>query len=466
MNPRQILSALRARYKAALVAALVAFAGVMMASELLPKQYTAETSVVVDIQAQDPIATLLLPTHMQRGTMGTQVDIIKSDRVARKVVRLLRLGESEAVKRSWQDATSGRGKLEDWVSSGLQKALTVTPSRDSNIITISFRGTDAVFVAAAANGYAQAYIEASVELKVEPAKQYADWFSEQAKVLRENVERSQARVSEFQQKSGIVVTTESLDFEMTRLNELAAKLNAAQAETRDALSREKSGAGRIETLPDVMQNSVVSGLRTNANQLEVKLKEAEVNLGRNHPQYRRMESELAEVKRRLAAEQGYVASIYSTNADTGRAKEAELRAALEKQKKKLLDMKNQRDEIAVLLRDVETAKKAYEAVTNRLNQANLESQANRTNVSVLTPAIEPIQPSFPKPATQMLLIALAFAVVLAGATAVGLEMLDRRVRSVADLAEMLQLPVLGVIEPAGYRPRLGFGRRSTALVVK
>jgi chain length determinant protein EpsF len=465
MNPRQLLRALRARYKAALVAAIIGFAAVMAGSELLPKQYTAETSVVVDMGAQDPIATLLLSTPLQRGSMGTQVDIIKSDRVARKVVRLLRLGESEAVKKSWQEATEGRGKLEDWLSKGLQKGLTVTPSRDSNVITISFRGTDPTFVAAAANAYAQAYIEASVELKVEPAKQYADWFTDQAKVLRESVEKAQSRLSEFQQKSGIVVTAESLDFEMVRLNELAAKLTAAQGETRDALSKEQSGTGRVDTLPEVMQNSVVAGLRSNVNQLEVKLKEAEVNLGRNHPQYQRMTSELAEVKRKLEAEVKHVGAIYSTNAATGRAKEAELRAAVEKQKKKLLDMKNQRDEIAVLQRDVETAKKAYEAVTNRLNQANLESQANRTNVSVLTPATEPIQPSFPKPPEIMLLIAAGLAVVLACGAAMGLEMLDRRVRSTDDLVEMLQLPVLAVIEPE-RRLRLGFRGRGTALVVK
>jgi uncharacterized protein involved in exopolysaccharide biosynthesis len=284
-------------------------------------------------------------------------------------------------------------------------------------------------------------------------------------VLRESVEKAQSRLSEFQQKSGIVVTAESLDFEMVRLNELAAKLTAAQGETRDALSKEQSGTGRVDTLPEVMQNSVVAGLRSNVNQLEVKLKEAEVKLGRNHPQYRRMVSELAEVKHKLEAEVKHVGEIYSTNAATGRAKEAELRAAVERQKKKLLDMKNQRDEIAVLQRDVETAKKAYEAVTNRLNQANLESQANRTNVSVLTPATEPIQPSFPKPLEIMLLIAAGLAVVLACGTAMGLEMLDRRVRSTDDLVEMLQLPVLAVIEPE-RRLRLGFRGRGTTLVAK
>ena len=87
----------------------------------------------------------------------------------------------------------------------------------------------------------------------------------------------------------------------------------------------------------------------------------------------------------------------------------------------------------------------------------------QTNVSVLTPAIEPIEPTFPKPLWQMLLMAAALGVVLGCGSAFGLELIDRRIRSPEDLAEMLQLPVLAVIEP-GRRPRwLGF-RRARALL--
>jgi chain length determinant protein EpsF len=466
MNPKQLLLILRARYRISVAVLLITVVSVAIVSELTPRQYTAETSVMVDIRSPDPISTVLLPPTMNPGSVGTQIDIIKSDRVARKVVRMLRLADSPTVKQTWQDSTGGRGKLEEWMSARLQRGVSVNPSRDSNIINISFRGTDPAFVAAVANAFAQAYIEASVELKVEPAKQYADWFAEQAKVLRENVERAQARVSEFQQKVGIVATEESMDFELTKLNELSARLTTAQAETRDALSKQRSGGAGIDTLPEVMQNTLVGTLRGNVASLEIRLKEVAVNLGVKHPQYQRMESELAEMKRKLAAEESRVASSYSTTSAIGRAKEAELRAAIEAQKKKLLDMKNQRDEIAVLLRDVDTAKRAYEAVTNRFNQTTLESQANRTNVSVLNPAVEPTQPSFPKPLEQMLLMALALGAVLACAAAYGVELLDRRIRSPDDLAEMLQLPVLGVIESARGPLRLGLARRAAALIAR
>ena len=467
MNPRQLLLILRARYKAVIGVLVFAVAAALLVGEFTPRRYTAETSIMVDIRAPDPIASLLLPSAMNAGSVGTQIDIIRSDRVAKKVIRMLRLAEGASVKEAWTAATEGKGKIEDWMAAWLQKGLIITPSRDSNLIAISFRGTDPDFVAAIANAFAQAYIEASVELRVEPARQYAEWFAGQSKVLREGVEKAQARVSEFQQKHGIVVTDENLDVELVKLNELSARLTAAQSDARDAQIKQRPGSGASDTLPEVMQNAVVAGLRMGVNQLEVRLKEAESNFGVNHPQYRRMQSELAELRVRLEAEVRHVASSYTaTSGAIGKAREADLRTMIEAQKKALLDKRSKRDEIVVLMRDVDTAKRAYEAVTSRYHQTTLESQANRTNVSVLTPAVAPVQPTFPKPLDQMLILAIAAGLVLGCAAAYGLEMLDRRIRCADDLAEMLQLPVLGVIESARRSPRIGLGNRRLALTAR
>lgn len=466
MNPRLFLIVLRYRWKAALVVFLSTLAAGAMITHYLPKRYIAETAVIVDIRSPDPIAALLSPTGAHPGTMATQVDIIKSDRVARKVVRILRLNENPTVRQMWINATGGRGRLEDWITDLLQRGLKVTPSRDSNVLTISYQGADPAFAAAVANAYAEAYIEASVELKVEPARQYAQWFGDQAKVLRENLEKAQSRLSEFQQKKGIVVTEEAMDYELARLNDLSARLIAVQQEMRDARSKQRTENASAATLPEVMTNTVIQNLRMQIAQLEAKLSEAATNLGTNHPQYLRMESELKELRNRLVVETSHVASSYTTSTAVGRNREAELRAAIEAQRKKVLDMKTERDQLAVLVRDVETAKRAYEAVTNRFNQTSLESQANRTNVSVLTPAVEPLEPSFPKPLRTMLLLAALAGLALSAAAVAGLEMLDRRVRSAQDLADMLQLPVLAVIESRPRIPRLGFPRRVPALPLK
>ena len=457
MNPLQLLFILLARYKIALLTFIVTVAAVMGITMQLPKQYTATASVLVDVKSPDPVAAMLMPS-----SLSTQVDIIQSERVARKVVKMLRLDENQTVKQQWTEATKGMGRLDVWLANLLLRKLQVSPGRDSNIIAITYTGSDPGFAAAIANAFAQAYIDTTVELKVEPARQYALWFGEQGKSLRENLERTQARLSEFQQDKGIVAREEQLDTETAKLNELSSLLTVVQAQTSDARSKQQSRTA--DTLPEVLQNSLISSLKSDIARQEAKLQETAINLGTNHPQYQRMQSEITALKQKLQAETRQVTSGFSTSRDVGKDKESELKTAIAAQKKKLLGLKNERDQLAVLQRDVDAAKSAYDTVTTRLTQTTLASQATQANAAVLSTAVEPLEPSFPKPLEKTLLIAIAMGLVLGVGAALLLEMLDKRVRSVYDLAQMLQFPVLGVVVRTRRPSRLAFWHRSPALL--
>src|SRR5437879_3167974 len=82
--------------------------------------------------------------------------------------------------------------------------------------------------AAVANAFAQAYVEAVTELKVEPARQYARWFGEQGKSLRENLEAAVARLADSQQEKRMIAKDETLDVETLKLNELTSQLTVVQ----------------------------------------------------------------------------------------------------------------------------------------------------------------------------------------------------------------------------------------------
>jgi chain length determinant protein EpsF len=464
MNLHQFLTLLRARFKIVVLMLLGTVAVIVAASLVLPKRYTATAAVVVDVKSPDPITGAMLHAMVMPGYMATQRDIITSDRVAQKVVKLLKLDEVPSKKEQWLQSTQGRGSLVAWLADGLQKKLDVRPSRESNVIDISYRAGDPAFAAAVANGFAQAYIDASIELRTEPARQYARWFGEQDKGLRENVQRAQARLSEYQQNYGIVASDERLDSETAKLNDLSAQLTVAQGQATDARSKQRSGSAG-NTLPEVVQNPLIHTLKADVARQEAKLQEVAGNLGKNHPQYQRMESELASLKQRLEAETRLIRSGVGTASAVSKDKEAELMADIAAQKKKLLGMKQVRDELATLQRDLDNAQKAYEGVSQRLTQSRLESQFTQSNVSVLTLASEPAEPSFPN-----LLLNTVAAILLGTLCGVGaafmLEILDRRVRSAQDVSEMLQLPMLGVI-PRRKRPgRFSIARRKPALLLE
>jgi uncharacterized protein involved in exopolysaccharide biosynthesis len=110
-----------------------------------------------------------------------------------------------------------------------------------------------------ANAFAQAYIETNIELRVDPARQYAAWFDERLKTLRDNLEQAQARLSAYQQEKGIVATDERVDQETARLSALTTQLASTQAERADMSSRQKNTGSELS--PDVMQSAVVQGIK-------------------------------------------------------------------------------------------------------------------------------------------------------------------------------------------------------------
>ena len=183
MTLQQFLLILRARAGVALLTLLVTIAAATAISLVMQKQYTASTAIVIDVKSPDPIAGLVLPGLISPGYMATQVDIITSDRVAQRVVNILKMDKNDTIREKWLEATEGKGDIVAWIASALQKKLDVKPSRESNVINIAFTGSDPTFAAAAADAFAHAYIDINLELKVEPARQNAVWFESQTKSL-------------------------------------------------------------------------------------------------------------------------------------------------------------------------------------------------------------------------------------------------------------------------------------------
>ena len=130
-----------------------------------------------------------------------------------------RSSASSAPLRRWPSGARRRTRrfpLERYFAGVLERGLAVEPSRGSNVINLTFSGPDPLFAQAAANAFAQAYMDVSVELRVAPARQSATFLDEQTKVLRANLEQAQAKLSKFQQTKGIVVSDERLDQENAR----------------------------------------------------------------------------------------------------------------------------------------------------------------------------------------------------------------------------------------------------------
>ena len=446
----QFLSILRARWWVVVLVLGLTVATTVAVSLVLPKQYTATASVVVDFKP-DPISAAVFGGMPSPAVMATQVDIIGSERVALRVARSLRLTENPQIRQQWQDDTGGEGTVEQWLVSLFAKSLDIQPSRESSVIRVGYQAPDPRFAAGMANAFVQAYIDTALELRVNPARQYTGFFDTQVKELREAVEAAQAKVSTFQKENGIIASDERLDVENARLNDLSSQLVALQAVAAESRSRQAAAGGaRADRTQEVLSNPVINQIKTEITRAEARLKELNSRYGDRHPQVIEARASLGELSSRLQSEIERVSGGAGVTATINNQREAQVRAALESQRSKVLRMKAVRDEGQLLQRDLENAQRTYDTVQSRLAQTTLESQTTQSNVSVLTQAAPPLEPSSPN-----LLLNTALALFLGSLLAVGtallLELMDRRVRGLDDILAALDLPVIGVLPKPGSR---------------
>jgi succinoglycan biosynthesis transport protein ExoP len=435
MSLYQLFTILRARRGLAGLILLGTMALALVWVVLRPANYTARAPVLMDVRTDPVGATSQYSPLVTPAFMSTQIDIVKSERVAERAVQILPADQPPLSKLS--EEAKKKPAQQTWLAHQLQQSLEVKPARESNIVNISWTGRSPAEAARVANAFAQAYLETSLELRTDPARKYADWFEEQVKVSREKLEKAQAKLSAFQQQSGILSADERGDFETARLTELSQQLMAVQGRSRRG--GENSGA--------VMESPLVNNMRADVAKLEAKVQEGSATMGSAHPQMQRMQAELAAMRSRLVSESSRVGSAADSSVAANKNRERELQQALAEQKTRVLSLNKQRGELSLLQRDVDTAQKAFEAVSASAAQSRLQALTNQTNVMRLASAVEPLEPTGLS-GVQALLVAAVAGLLLALATVLLLEVLNRRIRSVEDLSTVTRLPILATVPAA------------------
>lgn len=458
MTFAQFFATLRARWKIAL-ATLLLIVGVTAATNLLlPLRYTAISTVVVDGKP-DPVSSMLYGGGPSPAYLATQINVLESERVAARVVQSLKLAEAPLMRQRWLEATDGKGDIVVWIGNLLQQSLEVKPTKDSNVLAVSFESPEPAFAAALANAFVQAYVDTTVEMRTDPAKQYSTFFDARSKQARERLEQAQTKLSMLQKEKGLIASNERLDIESARLQELSSQLVALQALAVESSSRRAQANASPDSAGDVINNPLVAGLRADLLRHETQLQELSQRLGSANPQVLELKTRIASIRAKIATESRRISSSVDLSSRTNDTRVAEVRSALEAQREKIIRMREARDEAAVLEREVASAQAAFDQIQTRLTATSIESQANVSNLYVLSRAAEPTTPSSPK-VVRNVAIALVVGLMLAVCAALARELFDRRVRTIDDLVTRLGLPVVGALPKPNAKRLFGKGRPS------
>lgn len=450
MNLRQILAVLA--FRRVLVCAVFGLMSstVLLAGLLQAPRYRAQAELLVDLRA-DPVSTPGGVPLSAPAQLATQVDIARSDRVLALTLSRLEASQRDLLQQAWAaDASDGVQALQ-LLAESLRERLDVRPARDSSVITLAVDAPQPALAAALANGLAQATQEVALQLRVEPARRFNDFFEDRAAAAAARLSAAQSTLRRFQAEQGLVVSDERLDVENNRMAELSTQMTALQALTADSASRQaQAQEGRADRLQEVLNHPLISQLKADIGRAETQVQQLALRLGERHPQLLEARKQLDDLRQRLVDETRRVSGGAGVAERIHRQREAELRTSLNAQRARLLALKGKRDEALVLQREVDQAQRAHDALQQRLQQSSLESRNTQGSLAVLSPARPPLHPSTPPWWLHALLGAL-LGLLSAVGLALALELRQRRVHTVDDLQAVLG-PQMVVELPARDSP--------------
>lgn len=449
MTITQVLQILKARLAIILVTLIAAIVGALGAVLLLAPRYDVTATAIVDVSQPDPVTGQSLASPLVRIQQGNMVSLVTSSKVALDVVRRLNLAKDPGVLEDYE--RSGKGvQLNDWIAAQLLKKLDAKFGDASNVLTITYKAPSPTQAALIANTFLDAFLDATVELKVAPAQQVAQWYEPQIRQLRADLETAQKKLADFQNEAKILPQTPGSDIEGSLLKTLSDQLASARAQLLSVQSQ--IGAINADTgalsLSSASQDAApLLAMRQSLADTDAQIGKVRTELGVNHPTVQALLGTRRSLEAQIKTETAHYREILIAHAAALKDQIAQMEKAQSIQAQKMITLQVPQDHLAALTREVQFRQQQLDLAEKTAASARLQSQQSFANVSALDHAIPPSKASFPK--KSLILVA---SVVLGGVLGIFLaliaEALDRRLRSPADLAIAVDLPVLGVILPS------------------
>ncbi|MEM9030315.1 MAG: polysaccharide biosynthesis tyrosine autokinase [Pseudomonadota bacterium] len=426
----------------------------------------------VRIQIDDQALKIVDGDTSGRATIGsaseflrTQYALLHSRSLADRVVSALQLHDDDeffaprkvSLTGVVREAIAGERKAErvpspiamqSWAIGIVQANIAVRPVSGSRLVDLSYKDPSPRRAQRIANAYADAFIAANLDKRFQ-ANAYAKTFLEdQIAQLKIRLEKSEKELIEFAKRERVVVLGERASIAESNLAAANVSLGALVSERikNEQLWRQVELSDGIN-VPELLKNKVIDGLRARRNALTSEYEEKLEIFKPGYPEMVKILNKIKEVDRQLASEVSTVRASLKSAYETSLAEEREMRSRIEKLRAGVLDFQKRRAQHNILLREVETNKKLYNSLLQRLRELGVASGVGTNNVFIVDKAEAPGVPSEPR-----LSRALFFAFGLGVGGGIGLayllELLDDRLRTPEDVEELTGLTTLGIIPRA------------------
>jgi len=343
-----------------------------------------------------------------------------------------------------------REELDPFITDVLLDNLTLETEKRSNIMKIKYSATNPTVAAVMANGIAETFIEHNLDIRVKPYQDAAEWISSRLVESKVKVGESENLLQSYREGKGVVSFEGKENVINQKLQELTTQLLQAESKRQDVEIRYRQILSVIDkpdlltTVPDIMNNLVIQGLRNEELSLRRLVSELSEKYGAKHPQLIKTISQLEMVQRNINLEARKMLSAAKADYEIALSRENSLRRAFEEQKQEALSLTRKAINFNVIAGESVSNKQFYDLLLKKLQEASLSGGMSVSNIQIIDSAIVPDGPIKPKRAKNMLL-ALLLGLFGGISAAFFIEYMDDTIKTAEDVDKAINLPLLDIV---------------------
>ena len=458
---------------------LVAILAALVVSTMRP-EYRGTTTLLIE-QGKSKVVSIeevYSQGLIQREYYQTQVEILKSDELARKVVQKLNLASHPDydIRRGdpgWlaRFLPGGRPRAQPTEEDAVKAAvgrfkhdLSVQLVRNSQLVRISFSAWDRELAAKVPNALAETYIENDLEARVAMTQKASEWLRDRMGELRSKVEASEKALQEYRDREhivdakGLAMSGASRQLEELTRSLVEARQRRAEAESAYSVVQQiKAGRAQAnyDSIPAVLKNPLVQRMKEQEGDAEKRLSDAAKRYGPEHPKMIQARAELDAARENTRRQIETVVAGLSKEYEVAKANEVAVANALAQSKADIQSLNRKDFQLGILERDVQQNRNLYEMFVNRLKETSAAGDLQTTIARVVDPASVPGAPYAPNRVQIVAIVAVA-TLVAAAMLALLLDRLSNTINSTSDVETRLGMPVLGVLQRIRKFAKKGF----------
>jgi succinoglycan biosynthesis transport protein ExoP len=417
---------------------------------------------------------------IQREYYQTQIEILKSEEMARKTVAKLQLSthpdfDPRQRQPSWysrllrpfgsaEDPVVSDGDAQRAAVRRFRAGLTVALVRNSQLAQISFASFDRELAARVPNALAEIYIESDLESRMAMTQKAAEWLRERMGELRAKVDTSERALQEYRDRErivdakGVALSGASRQLEEFTRSLVEARQRRAEAETAQTMVQQiRSGKlqANYDSVPAVLRNPLIQKMKEQEAEADKRLSDAAKRYGPEHPRLIQAKAELEAARESTRKQVEIVVAGLAKDYEVARANELAIDRALAQSKADIQGLNRKEFQLGVLEREVQQNRNLYDMFVNRLKETSAAGDLQTTVGRVIDPATVPGGPFAPQKnriVTTVAVVTLFVAIVLA----LLLDRLANTLNSTADVEHRLNVPALGVLQKIKGFAKKGF----------